>query len=73
MKYAVDKVEGNIIVLQDLKTSKIIEVNKDKIKFKVKDRDILIYKDNKYIKDDKEKEQRLKFLQEKFNKVKKSK
>ena len=70
MKYAVDRIEDNIVILQELKTGKIIEVNKNTIKFKVKDRDILIYKDNKYIKDNKEKEKRLKELQTKFNKVK---
>ena len=72
MKYAVDRIENDIVILQDIETGKIIEVNKRKIKCKVNDRDILIYKDNKYIKDDNEKEKRLKALQEKFNKVKKN-
>ena len=70
MKYAVDRVEGNIAVLEDLKTGKIKEVSFKSIGFKVKEKDILIYKNNKYIKSDKEKEERLKLIQEKFNKVK---
>ena len=36
----------------------------------VKEKDILIYKDNYYMKDDKERRKRLKLIEEKLNKLK---
>ncbi len=70
MKYSVDRVEDNIIVLQNINTKEIIEINKKDINFKVVDGDIIVFKDNKYIKDEKLKEDRLRLIQEKLNKVK---
>ena len=70
MKYSVDRIEGNIIILQNLDTKEIKEVLKKDIGIRVKDGDILVYKDNKYMKDNKLKEDRLKFIQEKLNKLK---
>ena len=70
MKYSVDRVEDNIIVLQNINTKEIIEINKKDINFKVVDGDIIIFKDNKFIKDKKLKEDRLRLIQEKINKVK---
>lgn len=70
MKYAVDRIEEDIIVLENIKNNKIVEININDIDFKVKEKDILIYKNNKYIKDNKEKEDRLRIIQEKLNKVK---
>ena len=70
MKYSVDRVEDNIIVLQNINTKEIIKINKKDINFKVVDGDIIISKDNKFIKDEKLKEDRLRLIQEKLNKVK---
>ena len=70
MKYSVDRVEDNIIVLQNINTKEIIEINKKDINFKVVDGDIIISKDNKFIKDEKLKDDRLRLIQEKLNKVK---
>ena len=70
MKYSVDRIEDNIVILQDLDTKIIKEVNKKDIKFKVSEGDILLFKDNKYIKDDKLKEDRVRLIQEKLNKLK---
>ena len=70
MKYSVDRIEDNIIVLQDLDTKEIKEVLKKDIGIRVKDGDILVYKDNKYMKDKKIKEDRLKLIQEKMNRLK---
>ena len=67
MKYSVDRIENNIIILQNLDTKEIKEIKK--LNFKVKEGDILVYKDNKFIKDDKEKDNRLKILEEKLKKV----
>lgn len=70
MKFAVDRIEENSAILQNLETKEIINVKLKKIKNKIKDGDILIYENNKYIKSDIEKENRLKELEEKFNKAK---
>ena len=70
MKYSVDRIEGNIVILQDLDTKEIKEVLKKDIGIRVKDGDILVYKDNKYMKDNKLKEDRLKLIQEKLNRLK---
>ena len=70
MKYSVDRLENEIVVLEDLDTKVIKEVLKKDLNFKVREGDILIYKDNQYIKDNKIKEDRIKMLQEKLNKLK---
>ena len=70
MKYSVDRIEGSIVILQDLNTKEIKEVNKKNIKFKIKDGDIIVFKDNCYYKDDNLKEDRLKLIQEKINRLK---
>ena len=70
MKYAVDKLEDNIVVLENLDTKEIKNVELSKFDFNIKEKDIIIYKNNKYIKDDKLKQDRLKLMQEKLNKVK---
>ena len=70
MKYAVDRIEGNIIILENINTKEIKEINKKSISFKVNDGDILVLKNNKYYKDDKLKEERLKIIKEKLDKLK---
>ena len=70
MKYSVDRIENNIVVLQDLNTKEIKEINKKNINFKVCEGDILVYSEGKYTKDNNLKEDRLKLIQEKLNKVK---
>ena len=66
MKYSVDKIEKDIIVLENLDTLEHKEV---KLPFKVKEGDIIIYKNNKYYKDDKLKQDRIKLLEEKLKRV----
>jgi len=70
MKYAVDRIEGKLVVLENIDTKEIINININKLNFKVKEKDLLIYKDNTFIKDDNLKNERLKLLQEKLNRVK---
>ena len=70
MKYAVDRIEGKIIVLENINTKEIKEVNKQELGFNVSDGDIIIYKDNKYYKDDKAKQERINMLREKMNRLK---
>ncbi|MBR1416805.1 MAG: DUF3006 domain-containing protein [Bacilli bacterium] len=70
MKYSVDRIEEDIAILENIETGEIVEINKNELEEDIKESDILIFKDNKYIKDDEEKEDRLKSLEEKFNLIK---
>lgn len=70
MKYAVDKIEGNIIVLENIKNNKIKEINLKEVNFEVKESDILVFKNNKYIKDESIKNERYNMLRERLEKLK---
>ena len=70
MKYAVDRIENNIVILENLNNKEIREVNIERIGFNINEGDILVFKNNRYYKDDKEKKNRISLLQEKLNKVK---
>ena len=71
MKYVVDRIENNIIILENLKDKSILEIPKDKINFLVKDGDVLYYDNNKFKLDLETKKKRIELIKEKFNKVKK--
>ena len=71
MKYVVDRIENNIIILENLKDKSILEIPKDKINFLVKDGDVLYYDNNKFRLDLEKKKKRIELIKEKFNKIKK--
>ena len=73
MKYVVDRIENNIIILENLKDKSILEIPKDKINFLIKDGDVLYYDNNKFRLDLETKKKRIELIKEKFNKVKKKK
>ena len=68
MKYAVDRIEGNIIVLENIETSEKIEISTIE-GMDAKEGDILIYENNTYRKDDTIKEERLNKKKEKMDKL----
>ena len=70
MKYSVDRVENDKIIVQNLETLQMEEISKDKIPFSVQDGDILKLENNTYQLDKDEKEKRKKRIQEKLNKLK---
>ena len=72
MKYAVDRVEENIAVCQNLDTNEIIEIDLKLLPKRIKDGTILIYEDNKYKIDKKEEEKIRLAILEKFNRLKKN-
>ena len=72
MKYAVDRVEENIAVCQNLDTNEIIEIDLKLLPKRIKDGTILIYEDNKYKIDKKKKKKRRLAILEKFNRLKKN-
>ena len=71
MKLAVDRIEGNIIVCQDLDTKEMIEIERKVFSFDLSDGDIIVFEDGNYKKDDNLKDKRRKEILEKFMKVKK--
>ena len=71
MKYVVDRIENNIIILENLKDKSILEIPKDKINFLVKDGDVLYYYNNKFRINLETKKKRIELIKEKFNKIKK--
>ena len=71
MKYAVDKVEGDIVLLENIINGEKIMVKKEDFSFPVKETDIVIKKDDAYLKDDKEKEDRIKMIKAKMEALRK--
>ena len=69
-KYAVDRIEGKFAILENIDTREIKLVELLLLPV-VKEKDILIYKDNYYMKDDKERRKRLKLIEDKLKKLKK--
>lgn len=68
-KYAVDRIEGKFAVLENLETREIKLVELLLLPV-VKEKDILVYQDNLYMIDDKERRKRLKLIKEKLAKLK---
>ena len=48
MKYAVDRIEDNIVVLEDINTKEKQEVQKELLPSNIKDGTILIFENNEY-------------------------
>lgn len=69
--YAVDRVEGDIAVLENTSTKEIINVDKS-ILPDVIDGDILVYENGTYIKDDNLKNEKLESVRERMNILKRS-
>ncbi len=71
MKYAIDRIEENIVILEDINTKEKIEVEKEVLPLSIKDGTILIYENNEYKLDLNEEELRRKKIQERFNRLRK--
>ena len=70
MKYAVDKIEDNLIICEEITTGEKITLNKNEIKGKVHEGAIIIKSDSSYEVNKEEEENRKKLLQEKLNRLK---
>lgn len=70
MKYAVDKIEDNLIICEEITTGEKITLNKNEIKGKVHEGAIIIKSDSSYEVNKQEEENRKKLLQEKLNRLK---
>ncbi len=71
-KFAVDKIEENIVVLENIENNQIINVKKENLPRKIKELDIVVYDGKDYILDDFEKSNRLKRIKEKMEKLRKN-
>ena len=71
MKFAIDRIEKDIAVLENIDNNDIIEVYVNELPNNVKEKDIVKKENNKYILDIKEKEERISRINEKFKMLKK--
>lgn len=69
-KYIVDRIEEDIIVLEDEETKDMINVKKDEIGIEVKDGDMLDFEDGKYTLNSEETASRKKHIKNKFELLK---
>ena len=69
MMYTVDSIENDIIKLINTSDNSIIYINKDILKFNVKENDCIVFDGNNYIKDDYDKKKRLEEIRKKMKKL----
>ena len=72
MKFAVDRIEGEYAILENIETG---EKREELLTFLpvIKEKDILIFEDNLYKKDDAERQRRMEEIREKLEKLKRKK
>ena len=70
MKYTVDRIENDIVVLETFDTLEMINVKKDLLPPNIHEGSILYYENNKYILDEQEEIERRKKIEERFNQLK---
>ena len=69
MKYAIDKIENNVALLENIKDGSKKEVDIKMLPLNVKETDILSYNCKVYLVDNNEKEKRIKIIREKMEKL----
>lgn len=72
MKFVVDRIEGDIAVLENLDTKEKRDVEIVGLPV-VKEGDVLVFEDGLYRIDNKEREERMRIIREKLNKLKRNK
>ena len=68
-KYAVDRIEGKFAILENIDTKELKMVELLLLPV-VKEKDILVYKDDLYMIDNEERRKRLDIIRDKLNKLK---
>ena len=71
MKWIIDKIEDKLVTLENDTTKELITIEKKELPSSIHEGSILIYKNNKYIEQPKEEEQRRKEITERFKKLRK--
>ena len=69
-KYSVDRIEEDIIVLENIENKEIIEINKSELDFEVVDGNILKLVDGKFVLDQETEARRKESLRERLNRLK---
>ena len=69
-KYSVDRIEEDIIVLENIDNKEIIEINKSELDFEVVDGNILRLVDGKFVLDKETEVSRKESLRERLNRLK---
>ena len=69
-KYSVDRIEEDIIVLENIDNKEIIEINKSELDFEVVDGNILRLVDGKFVLDKEIEIKRKESLRERLNRLK---
>ena len=70
MKYIVDRVTDNVAVCEIYDTTSMVEIDLSGIDFNVEEGDILVYENNKYYKDEEEKQRIMLEIEEQLNRLK---
>ena len=70
LKYSVDRIEGNIAVLEDIESGNIIEVPTSKLPHFIEDGTIVRYENDEYVIDKLEEEIRREIIREKLERLK---
>ena len=71
MKYAVDKVEEDIVLLENIINGEKKEIKKEFFSFPLKETDIILFENGIYKKDNKEKNERIKMIKAKMEALRK--
>lgn len=71
MKYAVDRIENDIAVLENLSDGSILKIKVDLLPTGITERDIVVKSENSFLLDLKEKDNRLRRIREKMDRLKK--
>ncbi len=69
MKYAIDKIENDVALLENIKDGSKKEIDIKMLPLNVKETDILSYDGKVYLVDNNEKEKRIKIIREKMEKL----
>lgn len=70
MEFAVDRIEEDKVVLENIKTKEKRIVEKESIPKNISDGSIIIYENNTYKLDKKEEQKRKNYIEEKLNQLK---
>lgn len=72
MKYAIDRIEENIAILENITTKEIIEVELSLLPPNIQESNILIYENNEYKLDTETESKRKEDILNRFNKLRKN-
>ena len=70
MKFIIDRIEENFAICENLETKELVEININELPKKLKNGNVIVFKNNEYELDLNEEELRRKRIRERFNKLK---